>query len=230
MKKVGIIGGLGPESTLEYYKILVKKYNQIKGGVASPSLVIESLDLQAISDMMKNNDWDQVLTTMIKAANNLIAAGAEIIILATNSPHVIFDELQEQVSVPMISIMEATVEEVQKAGLQCVGLLGTKYTMNGSFYPKTFEKYNIEIITPSPEDQEIIDEILWQELVHRILEPESKKKYLAIIDKLQEKGAEGIVLGCTEIPLLIKQKDCKIPVFDTTRIHAMAALSFALED
>ncbi|MBD3192892.1 MAG: amino acid racemase [Candidatus Heimdallarchaeota archaeon] len=230
MKKIGIVGGLGPESTLEYYKILVKKYNQIKGGVASPALIIESLDLQAVSDLMKNNEWDQVLTTMIQAANNLIAAGAQIIILATNSPHVIFDELEQQVSVPMISIMDATVQEVQKAGLKRVGLLGTKYTMNGSFYPKTFGKYDIEIITPSPEDQEIIDEILWKELVHRILEPESKKKYLAIIDKLQANGAEGIVLGCTEIPLLIKQKDCKIPVFDTTRIHAMAALSSALED
>ncbi len=231
MKKIGIIGGLSAQSTIEYYRILVYEYNKIMGGVSSPELVIDSLDLEKISLMMKNNEWENVLEELIKSTNNLLAAGAEIIIIGTNSPHKVYDELQSQFdNIEIISIMEATAKAIKEKNLSKVGLLGTQFTMKSNFYQKVLNKYNIETLLPNDEDQKVIVEILWKELTHHILKSESKEAYLQVINKLKKQGAQGIILGCTEIPLLIKQEDCDIPVFDTTYIHALVVLNKALED
>ncbi len=230
MKKIGIIGGLSFESTLEYYKIIARSYNKIVGGAASPNLVIDSLDLQKVTDWFVTDEWDKVLEELVLSANNLIAAKAEVIILATNTPHIVFNELEKKVSIPMISIMDATAKEIKKQNLKKVGLIGTRFTMQADYYPKAFEKYDLEIVTPSPEDQKIINKIIYKELTFHVLNKTSREKYLEVIYRLNEMGAEGVILGCTEIPLLIKQEDCKIPVFDTTYIHSMDVLNYAMKE
>ena len=196
----------------------------------SPNLVIDSLDLQKVTDWFAKDEWDKVLEELVLSANNLIAAKAEVIILATNTPHIVFNELEKKVSKPMISIMDAVAKEIKKQNLKKIGLIGTKLTMQGEYYPKAFEKFDLEIIAPSPEDQEIIHEIIYKELTFHVLKEASREKYLEIIYRLNEMGAEGVILGCTEIPLLIKQEDCKIPVFDTATIHALSVLEYAMND
>lgn len=230
MKKIGIIGGLSFESTLEYYKIIARSYNKIVGGAASPNLVIDSLDLQKVTDWFVTDEWDKVLEELVLSANNLIAAKAEVIILATNTPHIVFNELEKKVTKPMISIMDAVAKEIKKQNLKKVGLIGTKFTMQADYYPKAFEKYDLEIVTPNPEDQKTINEIIYKELTFHVLNETSREKYLEVIYRLNEMGAEGVILGCTEIPLLIKQEDCKIPVFDTTYIHSMDVLNYAMKE
>ena len=230
MKKIGIIGGLSPESTVEYYKIITRKYNEIKGKNAFPVLTIESLDLQEFTDLMIANDMQKVLEFLLAAAERLIKSGSELIILATNTPHVVFNDLAKKVKVPMLSIMDATGEAIKKQGLEKIGLIVTRFTMNFSYYQDALEKYSIEVITPTQDDKKIIDTIIYRELTYHILKEESKQQYLEVINRLQQEGAQGIILGCTEIPLLIKQEDCKIPVFDTTTIHALATLQRALKD
>jgi aspartate racemase len=228
MKKIGIIGGLSAESSIEYYKIIVKEYNKIKGGAASPLLVIDSLDLEAVTKLVAKGKWGEIKEIIFQSARNLESAGAEVIIIATNTIHKVFYEVEEKINVPMISIIEATAESIQSMGLKKIGLLGTKYTMQSDFYQNVLLNYDIETIVPSQEDQEIVNQIIFDELTYHILTPKSKKRYLEVINRLHEEGAEGVILGCTEIPLLIKQEDSPIPVFDTTTIHAIAALKFAL--
>ncbi|NIQ07865.1 MAG: aspartate/glutamate racemase family protein [Candidatus Korarchaeota archaeon] len=230
MKKIGLVGGMSPESTIEYYKILVREYNKRKGGVSSPEVALESVNLQQISEWMECGAWDKIYKRILRSIENLSKIGAEVIIIASNTPHKIFNRLSHSVDVPMISIMDATAEAVTSAGLHKVALLGTKFTMQSDFYPKTFARYDLTLITPSQADQIYINQVIWEELVHHILRQESREGYLNVIERLRKKGAEGVVLGCTEISLLITQEDCPIPVFDTTKLHAMATLQFALHE
>ncbi len=228
MKKIGIIGGLSAESSVEYYKILIKEHNQRVGGAASPLLIIDSLDLGGVVSLMKEGNWDGVFKIIHQSAINLEKAGAEVIIIATNTVHKIFDRVEEVINTPMISILDVTAKAAKTLKLQKVGLLGTVFTMQSDFYPKAFQKYNMEIIVPNQEDQEYVNKVIFDELTYHILTPESKKGYLEVIERLKEAGAEGVILGCTEIPLLIQQEDSSIPVFDTTTIHALAALDYSL--
>ena len=228
MKKIGIIGGLSAESTIEYYKIILKEYNELKGGTASPLLIIESLDLEEVSNLVADNKWDEVIQIILQSAQNLEKTGAGVIIIATNTIHKIFDKIKESIVTPMISIIDATAEVIKSQGLRKIGLLGTIFTIQSDFYQKALLKHGLETIVPNQEDQEYVNKIIFDELVHHILKTESKIGYLEVIKRLQEKGAEGVILGCTEIPLLIKQEDSSIPVFDTTTIHALAALKYAL--
>jgi aspartate racemase len=230
MKKIGIIGGLSAESTIEYYKIIIKRYNEIKGGLSYPELIIDSLDLGKMTNFVSNNEWDKVLFELESSAHRLIKAGAEVLIMATNTPHIVFDKLEKQITTPILSIMNAIAEAIVKRKLKKVGLLGTRFTMQSDYYLKALQKYGIDVISPTLEDQKIIDDIIWEELVRHILTAESKQKYLAVIENLKNEGAEGIILGCTEIPLLIKQDDCDIPVFDTAYIHSIHVLEYALKE
>jgi aspartate racemase len=229
MKKIGIIGGLSAESTIEYYKILIKEYNKRKGGKSSPLLIIDSLDLEEAVKLMTNNDWDGVFNIIFQSAKNLERAGAEVIIIATNTIHKVFERLQKKIKTPMISILDVTAEAAKSKNLKKIGLLGTIFTMQSNFFQKAFQRYNLEIIVPNQEDQELINEIIFNELTFNIIKSESKRGYLEVIERLQQEGAEGVILGCTEIPLLIKQEDSPIPVFDTTTLHAMAALEYAMK-
>jgi len=230
MKKIGIIGGLSAYSTIEYYRILVEEYNNLRGDNHSPELVIDSLNLQIVSDLMEAEKWAEVAGLLKKSAQNLMRAGAEILIMATNTPHMVFKELVKDIPIPFPSIMGVTAQAIKAQNLSKVGLLGTLFTMRAQFYPEVLGRYAIEVLTPQEEDQKRIYKIIWEELAKHILSPTSKKYYLEVIEKLVQQGAEGIILGCTEIPLLIKQEDCSVPVFDTTTIHAKAALQLAIAD
>lgn len=229
MKKIGIIGGLSAESTIEYYKILIKEYNKRKGGKSSPLLIIDSLDLEEAVNLMTNNDWDGVFNIIFQSAKNLERAGAEVIIIATNTIHKVFERLQKKIKTPMISILDVTAEAAKSKNLKKIGLLGTIFTMQSAFFQKAFQRYDLEIIVPNQEDQKLVNEVIFKELTFHIIKPESKREYLEVIERLQQEGAEGVILGCTEIPLLIKQEDSPIPVFDTTTLHAMAALEYAMK-
>ncbi|MHA1198399.1 MAG: aspartate/glutamate racemase family protein [Candidatus Heimdallarchaeaceae archaeon] len=228
MKKIGIIGGLSAESSVEYYKILIKEYNKRVGGASSPLLIIDSLDLGEVVGLMKEDNWDEVYRIILQSAVNLEKAGAEIIIIATNTVHKVFDRVEKEIKTPMISILDVTAKSAKSLNLHKVGLLGTIFTMQSDFYPKVFQKYGIDIIVPNQKDQEFVNKVIFDELTYHILTPESKKGYLKVIERLREEGAEGVILGCTEIPLLIQQENSPIPVFDTTTIHALAALEYSL--
>ncbi|MHA1952607.1 MAG: aspartate/glutamate racemase family protein [Candidatus Heimdallarchaeaceae archaeon] len=230
MKKIGIIGGLSAESTIEYYKIIIKEYNKLKGGIASPLLIIESLNLEEVRNLVDKDKWDEVFQIILQSAQNLEKAGAGVIIIATNTIHKIFDQVKESITTPMISIVDATAEAIKEQGLSKVGLLGTIYAIKAEFYQKVLYKHNLETIIPNQEDQEYVNQVIFDELVQHILNDESKKEYIRIIKRLQEQGAEGVILGCTEIPLLVKQEESTIPLFDTTTIHALATLRYALND
>lgn len=221
---------MSPASTIEYYKIIVREYNDRKGGESSPELIIESLNLEEVREWMECNAWEKVHQRIHKSISNLAKIGAEVVIIASNTPHKIYDQLSQSVNVPMISIMEATAKAVISAGVHTVALLGTKFTMQSDFYQKTLREFDVNVLTPSKRDQKYINEIIWKELVHHTIRPESKQGYLKVIERLRERGAKGVILGCTEIPLLINQEDCVIPVFDTTRIHAMTTLKYALNE
>jgi len=229
MKKIGIIGGLSAESTIEYYKILLNEYNKRKGGASSPQLVIDSLDLEEVINLVSKDDWEGVYRIILQSARNLEKAGADVIIIATNTIHKIFDKIQEKINTPMISILDVTAEAAKSMNLKKVGLLGTKFTMQSDFFHKVFQKHGMEIIVPNQEDQKLVNEVIFQELTFHIITEESKQGYIEVIKNLQEKGAEGVILGCTEIPLLIKKEDSPIPIFDTTTLHAMAALEYAIK-
>ena len=228
MKKIGIIGGLSAESSVEYYKIIIEEYNRRIEGLSSPLLIIDSLDLGEVVEFMREDNWDEVYRIIHQSAVSLEKAGAEIIIIATNTIHKIFDRVESTIHTPMISIVEVTAQAAKSLNLKKVGLLGTKFTMQSQFYQKIFQKYDMEIIVPNLEDQLYVDKVIFEELTYHILTPESKAGYLEIIWRLRDEGAEGVILGCTEIPLLIQQDDSPIPVFDTTKLHAITTLEYAM--
>jgi len=229
MKKIGIVGGLSAESSVEYYKILIEEYNKRIGGLSSPLIIIDSLNLGEVVEFMREDNWDEVFRIILQSAINLENAGAEIIIIATNTIHKVFERVEKSINTPMISIVEVTAQAAKSLKLKKVGLLGTKFTMQSDFYSKVFQRQDIEIVVPNQEDQLYVDRVIFEELTYHILKPESKAGYLEVIWRLRDEGAEGVILGCTEIPLLIQQKDSPIPVFDTTTLHALAALEYALE-
>ena len=229
MKTIGLIGGMSWESSAEYYRIINEEVNRRLGGVHSAKVILYSFDFAEIEELQHRGEWEKLTQVMIDAARRLENAGAEVLLICTNTMHKMFDQVQENVEVSMIHIADATAEEIKNKGLKKVGLLGTKFTMEGDFYRKRFERHGIETVIPTEDEREVIHRIIYDELVVGIIRDESRKKYLEIIENLKQLGAEGMVLGCTEIPLLIKQEHVDIPVFDTTRIHALKAVDFALQ-
>ena len=217
------------ESSAEYYRIINEEVNKRIGGVHSAKVVLYSFNFAEIEELQHREEWEKLTRIMIDTAKKLVKAGAEILLICTNTMHKMFDQVHENVEVPMIHIADATAEEIKKKGLSRVGLLGTKFTMEQDFYKKRFEKHGIETIIPLEEEREIIHKIIYDELVVGIIKEESRKQYLKIIENLKNRGAQGVVLGCTEIPLLIKQEHVDLPVFDTTRIHALKAVDLALQ-
>ena len=229
MKKIGLIGGMSWESSLVYYKIMNEKVNQLRGGFHSCKLVMESVDFAEIEALQHKNDWKSLDNLMVAAAQNLEKAGAEVIVLCTNTMHLCSDAIQANTNIPFIHIAEATGKALQQSGIDKALLLGTKFTMERRFYTEILQqKFNIETLVPNEQDREIVHRIIYQELVHGKITSTAKETYQHIIEKSAASGAEGVILGCTEIPLLIQSKDVSIPVFDTTRIHAESAIRFAL--
>ncbi len=229
-KKIGIIGGLSPESTASYYLHITRSFVEKFGNYSYPEIIIYSVNLENYHLWRAANRWDLITNDLIRVAKNLKTAGADFGLIATNTMHKVFDDVQRSIDLPLIHLIDATVDTIRTKNISTVGLLGTKYTMTDGFYTDRLNRNNLSTVVPSIDDQEIIHRIIVEELVRGKLSESSKQHYLSIIEKMKRNGAEGIILGCTEIPLLINQEDCDIPVFDTAVIHAEAALKAVLSD
>ena len=228
MKTIGIIGGTSWESTVEYYRILNETVKKKLGGLHSAKCLMYSVEFQEISDLMQAGDWKAISVRMQEIANMLKSGGADFLIICSNTLAAPAPEIEKNIGIPVHSIAEATAKEILGMKLKKIGLLGTKYTMEGSYYKDTLRKYGIETIIPERGEREAINSIIFNELCLGILKESSREILKNIISKLQSKGAGGIVLGCTEIPLLVKQEDVIIPVFDTMTIHAVSAAELSL--
>ena len=227
-KKIGIIGGLSPESTVTYYEYIIRTYTERFGDYSYPEIVIYSVNFQKYVDWMNAGEKEKIAEDIIKAAKSLERAGADFGIIATNTMHMVFDEVQEAIDMPFLHIIDATAEVINARGFSKVGLLGTKLTMTEPFYKDRLAANDIAMIAPESSDQEEINRIIFEELVRGLTLNSSRARFLEVIDKLQKRGAEGIILGCTEIPLLISENDCSLPLFDTTTIHAEKALQHSI--
>ena len=229
MKKIGLIGGMSWESSLVYYKIINERVREVLGGFHSANCIMESVDFAEIEKLQNEGDWESLNTIMVDAARNLENGKAELIILCTNTMHLCSEEIIKNVNLPFLHIAEATGKKIKLEKLKKVLLLGTKFTMEKEFFSEILrDDFDIEVIIPNEMDREIVHKIIYKELVHGKIESSSKRTYQRIINDSIKNGAEGVILGCTEIPLLIKSRDVTIPTFDTTRIHAESAVEFAL--
>lgn len=228
MKTLGLIGGMSWESTSTYYTIINRRIREKLGGTHSSSCLIHSFDFYEIEKLQISNSWDLLTKKLSDAAIKLYEAGAEGILICSNTMHKTADEISKNISIPLLHIVKIVSEEISNAGYSKIGLLGTKFTMNDEQYSRIMKKNNIDLLVPGSKDQDKMHRIIFEELVKGILSETSKKEVLKMIDHLSASGAEGIILGCTEIPLLIKQKDTNLPLFDTTRIHALAAADWSV--
>ena len=226
-KRIGILGGMSPESTVAYYEYITRAYTERHGDYGYPEILIYSVSFQPYVDWPNQDRWDLVAQGLTEAAQKLVATGAEVILIATNTMHLVFDEVQAGIEVPMLSLLDATAEAVLARGLRTVGLLGTRFIMEKTFYQDALARRGIAVLVPEAEDRAYVNRVIYDELVAGQIRDESRTGFVAIIRRLVEHGAEGIVLGCTEIPLLVSEADAGIPLFDTTTIHAEAALTYA---
>ena len=231
MKTIGLLGGMSWESSIEYYRIINETVNERLGGLHSAKSVMYSVDFAEIEKLQHAGDWEALTQAMIDAAKRIEMGGADILLICTNTMHKMAPEVAHAVGIPLLHIADATAMAVEARGLETVGLLGTRFTMEGDFYRGKLERdHELKVLIPNETNREGVHRIIYDELVKGIIREESRKVYLKVIDDLQKGGAQGVILGCTEIPLLVKQKDVPIPIFDTTTIHAQAAVDWALAD
>lgn len=230
LKTIGLIGGMSWESTVTYYKIINETVKEKLGGLHSAKCILYSVDFQEIEECQANGNWEKSGEILGEAANNLEKAGAEFIVICTNTMHKVVNQIKEKISIPILHIAEMTAEKILEKGLKNIALLGTKYTMEQDFYKSKLIEKGINVIIPDKNDIEIINEVIYDELCLGTINSDSKKKFLEIVDKLRSKGAEGIILGCTEIGLLIKNEDTDVPLFDTAIIHAEQAAIYSIKD
>ena len=229
MKVIGLIGGMSWESSLEYYRVINETVKEKLGRLHSARSIMYSVDFDEIEILQRQGKWDKATEFMIDAAQRVEKGGADFVIICTNTMHKMAEEVQKNIKIPLLHIADATAEKIKKQGLKKVGLLGTKFTMEEDFYKgRLVEKHDLEVIIPNEEERKLIHHILYSELCLGEIKSLSKDKFIRIIKNLAAIGAEGVILGCTEIPLLIKQEDCEVPLFDTTRIHARFAVEYAL--
>ena len=228
MKTIGLIGGMSWESTVTYYKIINETVKEKLGGLHSAKCMLYSIDFQEIEECQANGNWEKSGEILGEAANNLEKAGADFIVICTNTMHKVINQIKEKISIPILHIAKMTAEKILEKGLKNIALLGTKYTMEQDFYKSKLIEKEINVIIPDKNDIEIINKVIYDELCLGTINSNSKKKFLEIVDKLRSKGAEGIILGCTEIGLLIKNEDTDVPLFDTAVIHAEEAAIYSI--
>ena len=229
MKTIGLTGGMSWESTVTYYKIINETVKEKLGGLHSAKCILYSIDFQEIEECQANGNWEKSGEILGEAANNLEKAGADFIVICTNTMHKVINQIKEKISIPILHIAEMTAEKILEKGLKNIALLGTKYTMEQDFYKSKLIEKGINVIIPDKNDIEIINKVIYDELCLGTINSNSKKKFLEIVDKLRSKGAEGIILGCTEIGLLIKNEDTDVPLFDTAVIHAEEAAIYSIK-
>jgi len=229
MKTIGLIGGMSWESSLEYYRIINQTTKAKLGGLHSAKSVMVSVDFAEMEILQHQGKWPEAARMLVDAAQKLESGGADFIVLCTNTMHKVADDIQAQAGIPFLHIADATAQQVKKAGIQKIGLLGTRFTMEEDFYKgRLSQKYGLDVIIPGAHEREIVHRVIYDELVVGDIRRESKQQYLDIIQGLVKEGAEGVILGCTEIGLLVHDEDCQSPLFDTTRIHAVSAVEYAL--
>lgn len=231
MKMIGLIGGMSWESTLEYYRILNETVKQKLGGFHSAKCILYSVDFEEIEKLQHQGNWKKATELMVDAAQRVERAGADFVLICTNTMHKMADEVQENIGIPLLHIGDATAEKIKAQGMKKVGLLGTRFTMEEGFYRgRLEEKHGIEVLIPDEKARQDIHEILYTELCMGEVRERSQDRFKQIIADFVSRDAEGIVLGCTEIPLLVKQEDYEILLFDTTTIHATKAVEYAISD
>lgn len=231
MKTIGMIGGMSWESSIEYYRIINETVRAELGGLHSAKSILMSVEFAEIEALQHQARWDEAAEILIAAARSLEKGGADFAIICTNTMHKLYDKIQQNIRIPLLHIADATAESIKAQGIQKIALLGTRFTMEEKFYKgRLVDNYGLDVIIPDSEDMEIIHRIIYDELCAGIIEAASKQKYAGIIRRLVKDGAEGIILGCTEIGLLVKQEDSPVLLFDTTEIHAKAAVKYALAD
>ena len=228
MKTIGLIGGISWQSTLEYYRIINENAMKRLGNGHTARILVDSLDFGEVDDFIRRNDFSGLAAMIIHSARRLEQAGSELLLICANTMHFIAKKVQESIHIPLVSIVDVTIEKILQKELSRVALLGTKFTMEQDFFKEKLVQQHIEVLVPGADDRDFIHHTIFRELFSGQKNPVSKARFLGIIQTLVESGAEGIILGCTEIPMLIKQEDCTVPVFDTTEIHAMAAVEKAI--
>jgi len=228
MRTIGLVGGLSWHSTLDYYRLINEMVNQRLGGNEASKIIVFSVNYGEIVKLTQAGDWNGIADIISNAAQKLESAGADCLMLGANTMHIIAEAVQKKTTKPLIHIAEETAKVIAGAGVKKVVLLGTKYTMQADFYQTRLANYFIETVIPDREDIEWLNDSIYNELGKGIFHPKTKMAYVSLIESLVAKGIEGVILGCTEIPLLISDKDCNVPLFNTTLIHATASVDFSL--
>jgi len=230
VKTIGLIGGMSWESSIEYYRIINEATKAKLGGLHSAKSIMVSVDFAEIEILQHQGKWTEAAHMLIETAKNLENGGADFIVLCTNTMHKVADDIQANIKIPLLHIADATAQLVKESGIQKIGLLGTRFTMEEEFYKgRLSQKYGLSVNVPNAQQREIVHRVIYDELVLGKIEQHSKEQYIGIIEQMVAQGAEGIILGCTEIGLLIHEQDSQVPLFDTTRIHAEAAVEYALK-
>jgi aspartate racemase len=231
MKTIGLIGGMSWESTAEYYRIINEAVKEKLGGFHSAKIVMYSVDFKEIRELQLEAGWDEATNLMIDAVRRVERGGADFVLICTNTMHKMAEEVEASISIPLLHIADVTAERIISSGLKKVGLLGSAFTMEQDFYKgRLIDKYGLEVVIPSRIKRQVVDNIIFNELCLGEIKDSSREQIKTIMGNLVDDGAQGIILGCTELPSLIKQKDCSVPLFDTTAIHAKAAVDYAFRD
>lgn len=226
---IGVLGGMSSQSTIEYYRLIDEGINDALGGHSAGDLLIRSVNFADVEQFIRSEQWEAAGRYLAEAARDLEAGGAEFVVLATNTMHRVAGQITDALSIPFVHIVDATADAVRTAGIDTVGVLGTRATMEGSFYRDRFAEHGIDVVAPEPSDRTAVDTIIFEELTRGVIREDSRSTYLDVIDGLTERGAEGVVLGCTEIDLLVDQNDRpNVPMFDTTTLHVERAVEYGL--
>lgn len=229
MKTIGLIGGMSWESTVTYYQLINETVKKELGGLHSAKILLYSVDFAEIEEYQARGEWDKSARVLTQAAKNLEGAGADFIVICTNTMHKVAPQIREAISIPILHIAEATADALKEQGITRVGLLGTKYTMTQEFYKSKLVEAGIQVVIPDGAGVELVNDVIYKELCLGIIRQESRENFLSVIEKLRQNGAQGVILGCTEIGFLVKQADTTMPVFDTTYIHATKAATTAID-
>ena len=230
MQTIGLLGGMSWESTQSYYRLINEGVKAQLGGLHSAHLILYSVDFANIETMQRQGDWDGTARLLASAAASLQAAGADFLVIGTNTMHKVAPQIADAVDLPLLHIADATAEALQRDSIDTVGLLGTRFTMEQAFYRERLEQAGIRVLVPEPEERDEIHRVIYQELCQGEIRPESRVGYLEVIDRLDKRGAQAVILGCTEIGLLLNQADTPVALYDTTEIHAQAAVTRALTE
>ncbi|MBC3767056.1 aspartate/glutamate racemase family protein [Neptunicella marina] len=230
MKTIGLIGGMSWESSLHYYRLINQQVKQQLGGLHSARVILNSLDFAPIEQLQREQNWDAMALILVDMAESLQKAGADCVLICTNTMHKVAVQVADAVSIPLLHIADVTANAIKQQGLQSIALLGTAYTMEQDFIKQRLASVGLKVVIPDETQRKLVHKVIYEELCQGEIKTESRKAYVDIIESLQQQGAQGVILGCTEIGLLIEPQHVSMPLFDTTAIHAQAAVNFALVD